>query len=249
MTPFNRPSVHSPTHPFTHPFIHPLIHSPTHPFTYPFIHPIIRSSTHPCIHVDGGGGEGGEGVGGGVEKGGEGGVGEGGRSGGGRGEGGGDAKGGRDFGGMLVDGCLRESSWLVAAVVSAATLHGAHGAEGMPSSIHPSPDAVEYSRPDSTESTSCSGYGWKLLRDRMVARFWWVVCIILPIRVPKCLPYTITVKARWSDYWSPTLVHPSFWPATSRSWIWRRYQPALACSRWSVNQHFYFCPGLGWERL
>src|SRR6218665_2910220 len=174
MTPFNRPSVHSPTHPFTHPFIHPLIHSPTHPFTYPFIHPFIRSSTHPCIHVDAGGGGGGEG--------GEGGVGKGG------------------------------------------------GAR-------------------STESTSCSGYGWKLLSDRMVARFWWVVCIILPVRVTKCLAYTITLKTRWSHYWSPTLVHPSFWPATSRSWIWRRYQPALACSRWSVNQHFYFCPGLGWERL
>ena len=43
-----------------------------------------------------------------------------------------------------MDSCLRESSWLVAAVVSAATLHGAHGADGMPSSIHPSPDAVEY---------------------------------------------------------------------------------------------------------
>ena len=25
----------------------------------------------------------------------------------------------------------------------------------------------------------------------MVARFWWVVCIILPIRVTKCLAYTI----------------------------------------------------------
>jgi len=61
------------------------------------------------------------------------------------------------FVGMLEVGCLREAPWLMAAGFSTATLYGAHGAEGMPSSSrHTSPDAVEYNRPVSTVPSSAT---------------------------------------------------------------------------------------------